>query len=85
MNWLERAKLRHRKICPDCKLVNPVSADECYCGYKFGIEVENESHSLLTKPTSMILTILVLLMIGFILFSMVEGFILASCEQFYIN
>ncbi|UCC17253.1 MAG: hypothetical protein JSU58_01515, partial [Dehalococcoidales bacterium] len=71
MNWLERAKLKHRKICPDCNLVNPTSAEECYCGYKFEIDTENESYSFLTKPTTMVLTILVLLMIGFILFSMV--------------
>lgn len=85
VNWLERVKSKHRKICPDCKLVNPVSAEECYCGYQFKIEVENESHSFLSKPSTMIFTILVLLMIGFILFSMVEGFILATCERLNLN
>jgi hypothetical protein len=80
VNWLERAKLKHRKICPDCKLINPVSAEECYCGYRFNVAGGNESKTLLTKTSSLITAILILLMMGFIIFSMIEGFILASCE-----
>jgi len=82
---LERSKLKHRKTCPDCKLVNPESAEECYCGYRFKAVGENESRKLFNKTSSMMTAILVLLIMGFIIFSMVEGYILASCERFYIN
>ncbi len=85
MIWLNRAKLKHRKTCPDCKLVNPVSAVECYCGYKFEIEIEDESSSLFTKPSMIFFTIFVLLMMVFLIFSMFEGIIFTSCDRFNIN
>ena len=80
VSWLERVKLKHKRICPDCKLVNPVSAEECYCGYRFKTDNENEARTYINKPSSVMIAILVLVMMGFIIFSMFEGFILASCE-----
>ncbi|MFC1947937.1 hypothetical protein ACFLXY_08470 [Chloroflexota bacterium] len=85
MNWLERAKQKHRKICPNCKLVNPVSAEECYCGYIFRVTGKEISRESFSKSPSMIFTILVFVMMGFIIFSMVEGFIIASCDRLNIN
>jgi hypothetical protein len=78
-------KQKRRKICPDCKLVNPESAEECYCGYKFEIENDGKSNSLLSNPSMIMFTVLVLLMIGFMIFSMVEGILFASCDRLNIN
>jgi len=83
VNWLERATQKHRKICPDCKLVNPASAEECYCGYKF--KIENESQSFFSKPSMILFTVFVLLLMGFLVYTMFEGIIFVSCDRFNIN
>lgn len=83
MNWLERVKRKHGKICPNCKLFNPESAEECYCGYKF--EIKNESQSFLSKLSMIIFTVFILLIMGFLIYTMFEGIIFVSCDRFHLN